>query len=704
MVQRRTDPKSEVSRSKSRWWLILSTAVLLLLTFLMFADVLFSSSRILSHGYCDLRYQFLPWRDFGFRELRHGHLALWNPHVYGGEPFLGNFQSALFYPFNWVYLVLPLGLATNWYIAAHVFLGGFFTWLWTWRRGLHPVACLMAAAVLMFCGPSFWHIFAGHVTNLGAMIWFPLVLLSIDELFASAGWGWCLIGMFALVMQIFAGNPQYVYYTVLAAGIYSGFQLFGAKRKAAVLAGWACILVGGAMLAAVQLLPGWEASRDSVRSSGLSYADAAMVSFPPENLLTLVAPTFFGDNAHAAYWGRSYIWEASLFVGVAGLILVIYGVVRGGRPMRRIYLPTVLLLVVLSLGDHTPLFRLLYYGLPGFGNFRGTAKFAYFAAVFMAMLAGTGMEQLIRRPGGERRMAAIILAVAVLLGIGSAVLHWEARGDGPAIWWAGIVRSVVSTNETYVRPETVEQAVLVWQRLAAVSLAVSAGTLLALGALLAMARRFRWTPYAIAALAVAEVFAFAANSRDTFDMATFETPGLRDFFDAHPGDYRILNFLRPNEAMVLRAYDLWGAYDPMMPLRYAEFVGHSQGQTKADPYVQFRDVHHRFLDMLRLRYVFFQTHGEQKVERRTDAFPHVLVVQDYRVVRGRDAIFAAMEKPDFDARKTVLLEEPPEVEPDGAAAPGTAEVVDASADCLTIKASLKTAGVLLITDAWNKGW
>ena len=134
----------------------MAVAVLLLLTFLMFADVLFSSTRVLSNSGCDLGsyFDFLAWRDFGFRELRHGNLALWNPHIYAGEPFLGNFQSALLYPPNWLYLVLPLGPATNWQIALHVFLGGLFMYLLATRRGLHPVACLAAAALLMFSSPD----------------------------------------------------------------------------------------------------------------------------------------------------------------------------------------------------------------------------------------------------------------------------------------------------------------------------------------------------------------------------------------------------------------------------------------------------------------------------------------------------------------------------------------------------------------------
>src|ERR1035437_4656288 len=85
-----------------------------LLTLGMFGQVLFTpGERVLS-----------GWRQFGFDQLRHGNLALWNPHLFSGAPFFGGFQSALLYPPNALFLVLPLGPAINWSIALHVFLAG----------------------------------------------------------------------------------------------------------------------------------------------------------------------------------------------------------------------------------------------------------------------------------------------------------------------------------------------------------------------------------------------------------------------------------------------------------------------------------------------------------------------------------------------------------------------------------------------------
>src|SRR4051794_23062078 len=62
---------------------LIAIMLLLLLTLAMFADVFFSAKgTVLSSRLADLFYYFVHWRDFGFKELMRGNLALWNPYLY----------------------------------------------------------------------------------------------------------------------------------------------------------------------------------------------------------------------------------------------------------------------------------------------------------------------------------------------------------------------------------------------------------------------------------------------------------------------------------------------------------------------------------------------------------------------------------------------------------------------------------------------
>ena len=201
--------------------LAMRLAVLFILIILMFTDIIFSAgSMILSSPQTDISNQFIFWRDFGFSELKKGNLALWNPHLFSGAPYFGGFQSALLYPLNFPYLLFPLGIAINLGIMLHLLLLGFFMYLWAVHRGLHPLAALLTGILIMFCGPHFLHIYAGHLPNLCAMTWVPLIFLAVDGLLKKPSLGWGLLGAFAFCMQILAGHPQYVYYTCLAALIY----------------------------------------------------------------------------------------------------------------------------------------------------------------------------------------------------------------------------------------------------------------------------------------------------------------------------------------------------------------------------------------------------------------------------------------------------------------------------------------------------
>src|SRR5208283_1589302 len=98
---------------------------LALMVVAMFANVVLAGGdQVLSHIGTDLSAEFVYWRQFGFDQLRAGHIALWNPHVFSGVPFMGGFQAALFYPPYWMYLILPLRTAINCEIVLHVFLLG----------------------------------------------------------------------------------------------------------------------------------------------------------------------------------------------------------------------------------------------------------------------------------------------------------------------------------------------------------------------------------------------------------------------------------------------------------------------------------------------------------------------------------------------------------------------------------------------------
>ena len=174
-----------------------------------------------------------------------------------------------------------------------------------------------------------------------------------------------MLGIFAVSMQILAGHPQYVFYTGVAVFIYTVLHISKIEQKIKTTFSVLAIYLGAAAITAVQLFTAIETAREGIRATGVSYAFASMFSFPLENFLTLFAPNFFGNDITLPYWGRWYIWEMSIFIGITGVTLAIYGAFAKKIKAKTVILYTTAILFVLAIGSYTPLFWILYNFVPG---------------------------------------------------------------------------------------------------------------------------------------------------------------------------------------------------------------------------------------------------------------------------------------------------------------------------------------------------
>src|SRR5579859_5833296 len=127
--------------------------------------------------------QFYPWREFALNELAAGRLPLWNPYNGAGAPLLANYQSALLYPFNWLYIALPGPQTMGLLGMFHLLLAGIGMWLFTGRlkfdslgRGIATLAYpLSSTLVARF----------GTVPMLDVAAWLPWLILAVDGVLES---------------------------------------------------------------------------------------------------------------------------------------------------------------------------------------------------------------------------------------------------------------------------------------------------------------------------------------------------------------------------------------------------------------------------------------------------------------------------------------------------------------------------------------
>jgi len=686
---------------------LISAIILAALTLVFWGnDLLKTDGTIISSFRTDTASLFVYWRDFGFNQLREGNLALWNPHLFAGAPFFGGFESALLYPINWIFLILPLPSAINLSIAIHLFLIGFFMYLWTSNRDLHPLACIMAAVLMMFSSTNFMHIYAGHLIDICTMAWAPLLFLVIDRLFYHPSRKLYFVGILVVCMQIMAGHPQYMFYTAISIMLYCSLRLIRDPKQWLLLFAIPAIYTVASALSAVQFFSAIDAAREGVRNTGVSYPFASSFSFPPENLLTLISPFFFGDMKTLPYWGRCYLWAMTLYIGITGLIIAIRGAVYGEKQKRCFSLSMFLLLIILALGGHTPLLRFLYDYVPGFNLFRGTSKFIFPATLFAVMLAAVGLDDLIKKPQLLGKTIITLAASGIVIGCTALWLYPSSNGAALNPFWETILRFIASTGESYLPPLAYKDPNFIREAasFASLSLNRSASVVLLLAVLFYLMKYSPKIIYLIVLVGVAEMLSFAVTLKTEFNIRDTYSPQFLNLVHQHPGDYRVLNLMHPNSAMATGTYDIWG-YDPGVLRRYAEFISFTQGYDpdNATNYVAFNSYNPLY-KMLRLRFILYPEGNRWLVKEYPDVMPRLNMIRNFEVINHRDDIFRKMKDPGFNPRETVILEKEPPFPASRGASPGTCRILNTSTDQLTIQAVTNTNCILLITDNYSRGW
>ncbi|MBM4081205.1 MAG: hypothetical protein FJ278_15995, partial [Planctomycetes bacterium] len=534
-----------------------AASLLLALSLLYFRAGLGPGDQVLSHAGGDTRATFFYWRHFAARHIADGVVPLWNPYIFCGMPFIASLYAALFYPPNVVFLLLPTAAAINASIILHNFLAGVFMCALGRGLGMSRWGALASAVVFMFGAPHALHVFPGHLDALCTMAWTPLAFLVVEKWCATAHWRFVPLGGLVLGVQILAGQMQYFYYSCIGVSLYfvwravseslsasgsAGFSLPPAPREqtdppvadgtpelgtsrrlgtcgrltlaAKLAAGFGLMMALGVLCAAPQFLPALEMSRLSARQH-LSYDFCASFSLPPENLITFLMPTFFGDMVRLPYWGKCYFWEMTAYVGILPLALALLAV-RGRKAWPFVALASVA--VILALGKHTPVFAFLHGYAPGFKLFRGTSKFIFIALLALAALSGLGLDALLgqRQSTPSRRIRTLGLALLASCAVCLLVFTVLLSVDGGRLsWWRLMLYGEASVERydeaaiTMLKSDEIKQS----------SFAHARGNLLRLGILFGASGLVVLRPRKSLALALilGDLFWFGARLVPTFE-------------------------------------------------------------------------------------------------------------------------------------------------------------------------------------------
>jgi hypothetical protein len=641
----------------------------------------------------DVTTQYSFWRSFFASTFSHGEgIPLWNPYVFSGTPFIGNPLSAMFYPFTWLFVIFNPDLLFGWLFFLDVLLIGVFVFLFARTIHMSKPAALFSAIVFMFSGTIILRVYAGHLSNLDAITWFPLALLFYERSFthsritSGAGAG------IALGLMFLSGNLQFALYGACAALLYLigrtlvAETLPGTRQKCCHAVVVLLVSLGICfVLSAVQLLPSWEYSLLSNRAGGTSFDFSSQYSLPPSNLVTLIAPDALGTPLGPASTINLFpmvsYWELCCYLGILPLFLVVLGILFGRTRQTALFLGLAAFALLFSLGKFFPLYGFSYAYVPGFSSLRIPASMLFVGTFSLAMLAGSGIDAVISNPEPEKNgFAAVACRPAVRLACACI-----AVAVGLLILWSYLC--------SLLAPSYVLPALLMW-------LAFTA--LFCLGPVLLknegnIARKRNLLLFLLIGILIADLFLFGVRFIDTKPTAeVYMNPGfipvIKNETDLYFRIYDETGLLGQNIAYRNGLY-LINGYDPTYLKGYQSFFIRSQSvnYTGYSEWMQGAAISDfDILRLLNVRYVI--------TNRRYDTDGHVPGLQ---LVYDNDSVLVYRLNSTYP--RAYLI---PETEL-GNSTPVSfqpAEIEQYSPNTITVDATTDTPEYLILSEVYYPGW
>jgi hypothetical protein len=746
----------KVARWRDGWpyYFVILAPLVLFAPFLLGQQVLYWGTPLL---------QFYPWRQFALETIRAGHLPLWNPYLGNGAPLIANYQSALFYPPNWLSLVLPLEYSFSWLVALHLIWAGTGTVTLARALGLRPLGQVVAG--LAFGMSQYLVARAWFFSINAAVAWLPWIIWAGDQLILDMQYAirntqlrtTLLLSLFA-ALQLLAGHAQTAWYTLLLLGAWTLWRLItlspslSLSRPSASLVTRHLSLVTLAVLlafalAALQLLPTAELLRQSPRADAADYEFVMTYSFSPWRLLTLFAPDLLGNPARGQFYGYGNYWEDAIYVGILPVLLALGLILQSLiSPLRRLFTPilphphtfppspatrhsslvTFLTLALplaflLASGRNTPIFPFLYKYVPTFNLFQAPARMMIWFVFALALLAGIGADRW-RPPQGWAlywtRLGAVgaITITATSLVVLFVVppedklgqqLHTVARAValmGLGLFISAILSLLIpKTGMTRSPGHPITQSSnhsSLWEL--SIALFLSADLVFAGWGL---------NPGAPSDLYRTPTASGAALSAALGDHRLFQFPRdeyhvkfdlLLSFKTFGPPEFAraALEALLPNASQIDGLASA-SNFDPLVEARYARLVRVISDTQRLD-LLPLMDVG-AVVSRAPLDLDVIHAGNATTIYRAPGDVRRVRVVYAARTVADADAALSAVTASDFDPASEVILEaDDPGIYPHTPAPPHVS--LTASPNAVTIPVSLERPGWVVLSDTYYPGW
>lgn len=668
-----------------------------------------------------------PTYRFAAAQLQQWTLPLWNPHLYGGAPFISDIQAGFLYPPNLLlFLVWPdfPYKVMQWLTIGHLYWAGLGMYVllrtWHWRPGqpLSRPAALFGALAFQMSDPLLTHL--GNLNLIAVLSWLPWCLAAYAQALTRRSRRWTSGAALLFAVATYAGHAQSTFYLALAIALYTlghvvGQQYLADENKVEPALTWRegmrvyaqpllLFYLLGALLTAPLVLPAYELTRFTERSS-FTYQDTVAFSLAPTQAIGLLTPGFFGRGPalHWSLWAR----VETPYAGVATLILAIGALLLADQATRRRLVPWLgiaLVGFVTALGIYAIVHGWLTALLPFFGQFRAPARALVLWTLGVAVLGAVGVDVTAATLSQQGVIARGVAYFQSLLQRGALILL------GLVMPLAYAVLLLTQENET------------AFLRASVAALALTLVTFFWLGtwAICGLAwggwLRRRGQAIALVALLFFDLSATGAYTDISPSDPThgFQQPDLVAFLRNDPELMRIDTLTdipelwQPDTAALVGLQDVGGIANPLMLDTWRTLWASLGGRQTA------------LYDMLNVKYVIvkdgtplpegkfelaFDAPGALSIYRNRTPLPRAWLVHEVQVVDSMAQAQAALQTPNFDPRRQAILDA---AQPLPTLAPATAaeavQITHYGSNQITLAVTGSAPGLLVLSELWYPGW
>ncbi len=345
-------------------------------------------------------------------------LPLWQNKFLTGYPILGDPQSIIMYPFNYISLTTDSPVFFIFYYFFHIFTSIVGILLLAKEIGLTKKAALLAAFLYSLSPKMIAHIESGHTNLYASFAYTPFTLLLFHKLIKKPSLKKAvLLGFFLSLVYILYVTT--FYYLILLLFLYFLYQLFSKKElfikniKYFIIAG---IFFSGftlpELLASYELFPQLTRNLLNLEDVGgpvFAWRQFAWFLFNPKLIHTTQT-------------------EMVLYLGFFTAILAVIGFLYLNKKQKIITSFLLLISFLYAVGPKTFFYKYLFNHFPGVSLFRVPTRMWFIISLLMSLLAGIGFERIASK---RQKIAFFFFIAAVIeyLYLGGARIYPKASSN-----------------------------------------------------------------------------------------------------------------------------------------------------------------------------------------------------------------------------------------------------------------------------------